>query len=150
MRFLCDAMLGRLARDLRLLGYDAAGSDGSEADGDLLRRAGDEDRVLASRDRDLVASARARGLPAVRVASNDPRTQLDEVVEALGLRPRPASFLTRCSACGEVLRDGPGSVAPAPEATPPLRHCPRCGRTYWEGSHAEAMRDRFRPLWGLP
>lgn len=142
MRFLCDGMLGRLARDLRLLGYDATWGDA--ADDLLLRRARVEERLLLSRDRDLVAAAGPRGF---RVSSNDPVEQLDEVVEALDLHPRPEAFLTRCSACNVPLEPGVGHVPPVEEAAPPFSHCPCCGRTYWLGTHVEEMRRRFLPFW---
>lgn len=145
MRFLCDGMLGRLARDLRLLGFDAAWSDAEDAA--LLRRAREEDRGLLSRDRDLVAAAQARGVRAARVGSNDPGRQVVEVVAALGLRPSPSAFLSRCSLCNEPLLEGPGREPVAYEAEPPFRHCPRCGRTYWRGTHVEEMRRRFEALW---
>ena len=50
-RFIADAMLGRLARWLRTLGYDTAYDD-RIADADLVRRSLTEGRHLLTRDRD--------------------------------------------------------------------------------------------------
>lgn len=144
MRFLCDAMLGHLARDLRILGYDAAYCDGPDAE--LWERARREARVLLTRDRQLAARGGAGG---VLVHATDPDMQLDEVAGALGLRPDPERFLTRCTGCNvslqeepaaahrtdlpEAVRDRPGTVAV----------CPACHRLYWDGSHVAAMRERL-------
>lgn len=139
-RFLCDEMLGKLARDLRALGYDAAYARGMD-DEAVLTQAADEDRLLLTRDRALATRAGER---AVRVAALEPDEQLAELARALDLTAHPSAFLSRCLACNTALADGAGDRAvPASVPEGPRWHCPGCGRTYWLGSHAADMRGRL-------
>jgi hypothetical protein len=148
-RFLADAMLGRLARWLRVLGFDTA-YDATLPDPVLVRRAADERRLLLTRDRHLLRELRpARAL---EVRSQVPLEQLDEVVSALALAP-PAALFTRCLLCNLVL--SPVADAEASRLVPssarglpgPVRRCPRCGRVYWLGSHARRMRAALARVW---
>ncbi len=132
---LLDGMLGRLARRLRLLGYDAE-YDNQASDAQLARRARAEGRVLLTRDREL---AGRRGLRTVLVHSEQVNEQIREVQAALG--PPPAPPLSRCSLCNVPLESvSPQDVA---DLVPPyvlrthdsFRRCPACGRVYWRGSH---------------
>ncbi len=134
VKLLADAMLGKLARWLRLLGYDTVYSQ--EEDALLAHRSRREGRVLLTRDREL---ARRRGLRVVLIASQYMPTQLAEVVRAVG--PLPPATPPRCMECNEPLR--PASVAEARPHVPPyvartqrdFRYCLRCGRFYWKGTH---------------
>jgi len=141
-RFAVDAMLGRLARWLRLLGFDAW-YEADVPDEQLVRRALDEERWILTRDRALPVEWRA---PRVHVvAAEAPFAQLREVVGTfdLGARARP---FARCSRCNAEL--APLSAAEAEQRVPARvreRHarflaCPACGRTYWEGTHVERIR----------
>lgn len=141
-RFAVDAMLGRLALWLRLLGFDAF----YEADVDdaaLARRALDEGRILLTRDRALAEAWTVPGL--TLVASEDSREQLREVARRFGLaaHARPFSRCSRCNAELEpasreaVLADVPPRVAATHVG---FLRCPGCRRVYWEGSHVERMR----------
>lgn len=151
-RFLADAMLGRLARWLRTLGYDTA-YDPSVDDPDLVAQADAEGRVLLTRDRHLVKHLRpARS---VLVRSDAPLAQLREVVGACGLGPPTAPF-SRCTVCNGPLR--PATAEEVAASVPELVRerggavwrCGACGRTYWDGSHTRRMRrtlaDAF-PEW---
>jgi uncharacterized protein with PIN domain len=60
-RFVADAMLGRLARWLRLLGFDTAWVQ-DVSDGELVRRAIEEGRVILTRDRALPSEWRVAGV----------------------------------------------------------------------------------------
>ncbi len=139
--FIADAMLGRLARWLRLLGFDCAW-ERDIPDEALVRRAVLEGRVVLSRDRALAEEWRVSDLHLV--GSEKVREQLVEVLERFGLAPHVA-LLSRCSECNVRL------VPAAPEdvlRVPPRvleRHavfstCPACRRVYWEGTHSERIR----------
>ena len=142
-RFLADAMLGRLARWLRALGYDTA-YDPALPDPALVRLAGVEGRVLLTRDRHLLRELRPARAHEVR--HDAPLAQLHELVVALELEP-PAELFTRCLVCNEPLSAplGAGEAAPllppaARDLPGPVRRCPACGRVYWQGSHVRRMR----------
>jgi uncharacterized protein with PIN domain len=147
-------MLGRLARWLRVLGYDSSYDPGLD-DPVLVRRADDEARVLLTRDRRLLRDLKPRR--SLEIRDDDPLRQLQAVVQSLALQP-PAELFTRCLLCNTVL-----DLVPAPEAARlvppdvrelpgPVRRCPTCGRLYWDGSHVRRMRNALEaalPGWAL-
>jgi len=143
LRLLADGMLGRLAKWLRLLGYDTA-YDNTASDHELARRARAERRILLTRDREL---AERRGLRTLLIHSEALEEQVRQVQEALG--PPPGPPLSRCAVCNAVLE--PVSAEAIAGRVPPyvlrtqsaFRRCPGCGRIYWPGSHLQAMRDRI-------
>jgi uncharacterized protein with PIN domain len=146
-RFLADAMLGRLARWLRILGYDAEYFPGE--DDDLLRQARREGRVLLTRDTRLL---QRRPLPPhLFIESDHVMEQLRQVVAALRLNPAvpPAH---RCSCCNAVLepRDKAQVVGRVPEFVwshhQAFWACPRCQRIYWAGSHRRRMEKAIKAL----
>jgi uncharacterized protein with PIN domain len=152
-RFAVDAMLGRLARWLRVLGYDTW-YDSRVHDAALVRLADEEDRVLLTRDRHLLRELRPTR--AVEVRRDEPLLQLRDVVGTLALTP-PAALFTRCMLCNaplvELTREQ--ALPLLPEGVQgiegPVRRCPDCGRVYWDGSHVRRMRaalDRVLPGWG--
>jgi uncharacterized protein len=140
-RFVADAMLGRLARWLRVLGLDTA-YDASLDDRALVELANREDRVLLTRDRHLLRERRPRR--AVEITANAPLDQLAALVDELGLSV-PDELFRRCLVCNTLLDDVPAAqaprlVAPAARALPgPVRRCSTCGRVYWPGSHVRRM-----------
>jgi hypothetical protein len=141
-RFLADAMLGRLARWLRILGFDCA-FDGGVDDGELVRRAAREGRIVLSRDRSLPQDWWVPGIHLV--GSEDLREQLREIVRRFDLAGS-VRLLSRCAECNEPLR--PAREAGLSERVPPHAYaahrsfleCPCCGRVYWEGSHVRRIR----------
>ena len=140
-RFLCDVMLGRLARWLRTLGHNAA-YDHAADDPTLLRRAARERRILVTRDTRL-ATAR-RGQRVVLLHANDTPGQLRELVDALGIARHPG-LLTRCIVCNTRLRRA--TAAQIDERAPDyvrttqrhFRACPGCSRIYWAGTHRQGI-----------
>ena len=146
-RFLADAMLGRLARWLRILGYDAEYFPGE--DDDLLRLARREGRVLLTRDTRLL---RRRPLPPhLFIQSDHVMEQLRQVVTALRLDPTvpPAR---RCVCCNAVLepRPKPEVFGLVPEFVWSQHEtfwaCPACQRIYWAGSHRQRMEEAIKNL----
>lgn len=138
-RFLADAMLGRLARWLRVLGFDTR-YDPSMHDAELARIADAEGRVLLTRDRRLLRDRHPR--KAVEVTQDAPLEQLVALVNALRLEP-PAELFTRCLVCNVPLEDAATEVAGLPpmarELSGPIKRCPHCKRLYWPGSHVRRM-----------
>lgn len=141
-RFFADAMLGRLARWLRTLGFDCA-YESEIGDEELVRRAVAEQRIILSRDRALPQDWRVAGIHLI--ASEDLREQLREVLRTFGLVPALRLF-SRCNACNHPLRAA--SKDEVSERVPPFIRgahdaffeCPGCRRVYWEGTHTQRMR----------
>jgi uncharacterized protein len=140
-RFVADAMLGRLARWLRVLGYDTL-YDASLDDRSLADLANREDRILLTRDRRLLRDLRPHR--AVEITRDAPLDQLASLASELAL-PTPNELFRRCLMCNTPLDDVPRAeaaelVPPAARVLPgPVRRCPTCGRVYWPGSHVRRM-----------
>jgi uncharacterized protein with PIN domain len=141
-RFMVDAMLGRLARWLRILGYDVAWEE-QVSDQALVRRALEEARIIVTRDRALTSEWRISDVLVLR--SDDPVEQLRELAAVVDLRSRAQPFM-RCSRRNERLVPAPRPAArgrvPARvlASGEPLKRCPGCDRHYWAGSHTARMR----------
>lgn len=140
-RFVADVNVGRLARLLRMAGFDTLFRN-DFTDEALAAAAADEGRILLTKDRLLL---RRRLVEFGRyVRADAPYVQLAEILDFFGLRPWLEPF-SRCMACNGVLQ------AVAKEAIvdrlQPLtrryfdifRACPGCGRIFWHGSHREKM-----------
>jgi uncharacterized protein len=146
-RFLVDAMLGRLAKWLRILGYDAEYFPGE--DDDLLRQTRRQGRVLLTRDTRLL---RRRPLPPhLFIESDQVMEQLRQVVTALRLDPA-APPARRCPRCNVVLepRDRAEVLGRVPEFVWSHHQvfwaCPRCQRIYWAGTHRRRMEEAIKAL----
>ncbi|OGO06582.1 MAG: hypothetical protein A2Y73_04685 [Chloroflexi bacterium RBG_13_56_8] len=140
-RFVADATLGRLAKWLRIWGYNTLYNVSWDAS-HLVRLARAEDRILLTRD---VSLAGRRGVWTLRVESEKLQDQLDELHCVLGIGPM-APFI-RCPVCNDLLEQIPkdrawGQVPPYVFATQrEFRLCPSCNRFYWRGTHWERMRE---------
>lgn len=142
-RFVADEMLGKLARELRALGFDTVYLKHVEDD-EVLEVAQRDDRHLLTRDRELAERAGDQG---VLLGSRDPAEQLERVVAVLGLTPEAHRFLSRCLECNGVLVEDPEAAdVPAGVEDQTTWRCPDCDRVYWWGTHAEDMYDRLAHL----
>lgn len=139
-------MLGRLARWLRILGYDTLYDPGLD-DLALFRIARAQERILLTQDQQL---SRRRGIRVLLVRPSDPIEQLRQVLGDLGLRPEPE--YSRCSVCNALLVEAaPEDVARhvptfVRETQTGIRHCPQCGRFYWHGTHWNRMQQTLKRL----
>lgn len=149
--FLADAMLGKLARWLVFMGYDAAYAGSRASDLELLARAQRERRVFVTRDRRIPAVADIRV-----VVLDDARVerQLAQLFAALGLAPEPARWFTRCAECNAPLAVLPRETAlplvppKARELDTVYRRCAGCARVYWDGTHVERAKEKLA-RWGF-
>jgi uncharacterized protein with PIN domain len=143
-RFACDVMLGRTARWLRLLGFDAF-YDNKAADDDLKKLCLEEHRILLTKDMALHESMPAGSSRLVEAVY--PRQQLEELVSAFRLER--FTLTPRCSVCnGELASIGKETVR---DLVPPyvfrtqphFQRCSRCRKIYWPGTHLRKITDRI-------
>lgn len=147
VRFLVDSTAGRLARWLRLIGFDT-GYSGAAADYRLVHRARAEGRILLTRRKTATLLPWA---PAIHLQSD----QLDEQLEQVARRFRPPDkALTRCSICNspleDVTRESVRHRVPrfVYNTAPAFSTCPGCGRVYWQGTHYAKIKERWSNLRG--
>lgn len=148
-KLIADAMLGGLARWLRVLGLDTA-YDPALDDSELVDAAVEQGRVILTRDRRLVERRRAANHLLVRSEVVD--EQVAQVLAELAIEPAPGALFSRCLRCNAPLAQM--SPAEAAHQVPPFvartqtrfRRCPSCGRIFWRATHAERMRRRLRKM----
>lgn len=150
-RFLVDTNLGKLARYLRMAGFDTAYVRGL-SDREIISQMLGEKRALLSRDRKLLMHKVIRHgyLP----RSDDPAEQLQEVFRRFKLHNQTIPF-SRCANCNNILR--PVSKEEIMDQLEPLTkkyfddfsQCPNCEQIYWAGSHRRRLDERVKGLLGV-
>jgi uncharacterized protein with PIN domain len=144
-RLIADVMVGRLARWLRILGFDVLYSNRYEDD-EILRIAVDEDRIVLTRDTGLAARLVPDRL--IFIHHDDVDFQVDEVLHRVG--QREFRIFSRCVECNTPLEKV--DKESLFERVPPyvyltqneFAHCRSCGRIYWRGTHADRIADKVR------
>jgi len=142
-RFVLDTNLGRLARYLRLLGFDCLYSNDFE-DAAVASISSEQQRTVLTRDRTLLQRRIITHGYFVRAVR--PRLQVPEVLSRFDLYRLVAPF-SRCIRCNGALQDVDKQAIEArlePKTRKyfnTFRICTDCGQIYWQGSHHErAMR----------
>jgi len=139
--FVLDSQLGRLARYLRLLGFDTLYRN-DFTDAGIARISSEQQRTLLTRDRRLLhRSIITRGY---FIRGTDPLNQVDEVLRRFDLY-NDIKPLRRCIRCNGMLSDV-AKEAVFDRLEPKtkryyneFRICRDCGQVYWEGSHFRKM-----------
>lgn len=150
--FVVDSNAGKLAKWLRMMGYDAAFYSDIE-DSRLVEIALREGKVLLTRDtqivlRRLVTNGKLR---AILTKDDDPKEQLRQVIRELKLDCQVGQF-TRCLECNRVLvgrrkEEVEDLVPPHVFITQDnYMQCPSCLRLYWQGTHWERMRKALAAI----
>jgi hypothetical protein len=140
-RFALDVHLGRLARTLRLLGFDCIWRN-NIADDELAAISAAEQRTILTRDRGILK--RAKVVHGYLVRETDRRRQTIEVLRRFDLFGAISPF-GRCLECNGVLETvAKGDVehrlpARTRRDFDDFRRCPQCDRIYWKGSHYERL-----------
>jgi uncharacterized protein with PIN domain len=148
VRFAADAHLGRLARYMRMLGFDVLYRN-DFPDADLVRLALDEGRVVLTRDRDLLIRKDIQH--GCYLHAVEPERQLPDVVRRFKLNDAIRPF-SRCLNCNGLLRRiaKQESLHRVPQqswrAHKCFWECKDCRQVYWQGSHVARMRDKLASL----
>lgn len=149
--FICDVHLGKLARWLRLLGFDAAYRN-EASDREIVEQARHEQRIVLTRDRHLLQHKVITHGYWVR--STVPDEQVGEVVRRFQLQADIAPF-SRCMECNGRVHPVPkGAVADqleprTQELFDEFFQCEQCRRLYWRGSHYERLVERIQKFAGV-
>jgi uncharacterized protein len=148
-RFIADAMLGSMARKLRIFGFDTLYfKEGGDAELEALAKK--EKRVILTSDKSLYQHSQRRGLRAVLVEGRTDRGRLLSALTQVG--PDVTFFrlgggrASRCASCNGALEVvGKKDAAAKVPAKVLARHrlfyrCPSCSLFYWRGRHWERLR----------
>ncbi len=149
MTFVADCMLGRLAKWLRILGFDVLYFSKAE-DKDLVDIARREERVLLTRDTGLIERT-AKRPNRLFIRSDKWEDQVVQVLDDFELwgEVRPN---TRCVACNLPLKPlarerARNLVTPyVSEHASAFAICPGCARVFWQGSHTGDMERKIERL----
>lgn len=146
-QFVADDHLGKLARWLRMLGFDVLWRN-PVSDKELL--AASRDRTLLTRHRKLVDERRAE--EAICIASDRLMEQLKQVITEKNLTVDPARFFTRCALCNHPLKPVDKSAVESRlpdhvrETQTRFYLCEGCDHVYWEGTHVARVLEKLRAI----
>ena len=144
MKFICDIMLGKLTKYLRMVGMDTSYSSSLSLSQIIAAAATEQRTVLTRRTGQLLPEQQASSY---FIQSNYPYEQLQDVISHFNLQPDSSRFFTRCLLCNELLTAM--EKAAVAENVPDyvfstvneFARCPRCNKIYWKGTHFELIKN---------
>ena len=145
MKFIADAMLGKLTRWLRMLGQDVTYSTQLE-DSELLAIGETEHRVLLTRDSELYQRAVGRGAAAFYIEGKTEAEKLAALAERFNFPLAIDLASSRCPRCNGRIRLTPKEQLKGKVEANTFTYynefwkCSKCGRVYWQGAHWEGIR----------
>ena len=150
IKFFADNNVGKLAKWLRMMGYDTRFFNGSD-DSHMVAIALAEGRVILTRDTQIMRRRVVTNgqLKAILIQGDKPEHQMRQVVDSLNLDCQFRPF-TICLECNQPLL--PRSKEQVKDLVPPYVfqtqvkyvECPTCHRIYWRGTHWQAMTEKLK------
>jgi len=150
MKVLCDQMLGTLAKWLRICGFDTFYEHENMTDDELLKQAELENRLIISRDKELIFRGKRRNLSVLELHTTDIDEQLQQVLKKIKIEKK--NILTRCTLCNSILqpidkKEIKGKVLQNIfESNQQFWYCISCQRYYWMGTHCQHMLKKIKHL----
>ena len=150
MKFLCDQMLGTLAKWLRIYGFDTFYANSEIDDAELITISKNEDRILITRDKKLIQSAQSKNLKTIELKTTDIDEQISTVLGDLEIDK--TKILSRCILCNteveEIKKDDVKGKVPKRifENNNEFWFCKNCNKIYWKGSHYEKMIEKIHKI----
>ena len=147
-RFILDVHLGKLARLLRMAGFDTIYRNNLD-DPEIIQIAEDENRIVLTRDRGILKNKRVKH--GHFVESTYAKEQLKEIIDVFELK-ESIRFLSRCIACNGTIAEVSKEEIEM-ELKPGTNQyfndffrCRDCGKVYWEGSHFDRMMNFYEEM----
>lgn len=148
MKFILTKELGRLAKWLRILGFDTLYFNQNNS-GSLIVQALRDERVILTRNQRL---PQARGVRIIRIRAETLKGQIPQTLEALNIKLDSKCMFTRCILCNETLIDIEKEKVKdrIPEyvfnTQSDFVRCPKCNRVYWQGTHWGNVIDTLKEI----
>jgi uncharacterized protein with PIN domain len=140
-KFVCDVHLGKLARYLRMLGFDVIYKN-NLVDDEIVAISLNEKRAILTRNPGLLK--RSEVSHGYFLRSSNVENQVAEIVHRFHLQKLSKEF-SRCLDCNsellkiskaKIVNELPAKVAASQEE---FSKCPACAKIYWKGSHYQRM-----------
>ena len=144
--FSADRTLGKLAKWLRILGFDTCYESGGRSLFEML----ENERILLTRIKNLQHMSCDNRI--IFIKSNCPEDQLKQVIKEVGITIEDLRPFSRCTLCNlqivDIHKDSVIGRVPDYiwETHHAFSHCPRCEKIYWSGSHAKRSMERIEAL----
>jgi uncharacterized protein len=146
VKFIVDQNVGRMAKWLRMVGFDAVLFTGAD-DAAMVAAALDEHRILLTRDRRIMKRGMIAGgrIQAILIESDRFKAQVQQLLDTLKLDKSCFRPFTICLECNRKLEERDKEAIR--DRVPPyvyltrdhFAECPACRRLYWQGTHWQAM-----------
>jgi uncharacterized protein with PIN domain len=150
LRFIADNNVGKLAKWLRMVGFDTESFNGAD-DSEMVATAQAENRIILTRDtgvieRRLITSGEVK---AILIESDRLAQQIRQVRQILNIDNSQFKPLTLCLECNRLLI--PRNKAEVKDRIPPYVFqtqeqfvvCPLCNRIYWKGTHWQSIQQKI-------
>jgi uncharacterized protein with PIN domain len=152
MKFIVDSNVGRLARWLRIAGFDTVFINDLD-DNRLVRLALSEGRVLLTKDTQIMKRrvAATGRLKVIMIEADEVKAQLRQVVKVLNLSDKIKAF-TLCLECNQPLvtkaKEEVKDIVPPYvfQTQTQYMQCPACQRVYWRGTHWQRMSRELKRI----
>ena len=150
MKFMCDQMLGSLAKWLRILGFDTYFANNKMTDNELLNIAFKENRVLISRDKELIIRGNKKKIKTIELISKNLDDQLRDVFKNFKINYK--NILSRCILCNTLLINIKKNMIKdkVPELifenNEKFWFCKKCDKVYWTGSHYDKIKLKINEI----
>ena len=145
--FFVDAMLGNIARKLRLLGYDSQYFSDID-DEKLIDGARKEKRIIISKDEELIKRAQKLGIGSIRITKKEEIDQFFEIITSVNLKRVQINGNTaRCPKCNSLTESVDKDIIKekipqgVSKSNDKFWRCKCCKQVYWEGTHIKNLQE---------
>ena len=150
MKFLCDQMLGSLAKWLRIYGFDTFYANSTISDDKIIKISKKENRCLITRDEELAFRCKKENIKILYFKILDLDKQIKFVLNDLVVDKE--KILSRCILCNselyDIKKDKIKDEIPIKvfQKHKKFWFCKKCNKIYWQGSHYDNMIQKIKNL----